>query len=131
LWVKEGDTVPLMLKFYNGDVFVEMTLSSLVMAVKQFEPEGKLVTGGGATLNTHFKKFGIDDNSYFVLVTDFSSASLAGALSDNEDDAGTYFYALAEIEYRHANPFEIGADPLIRTTRSFLIGIERDLQDNA
>jgi hypothetical protein len=129
-WVKENDTVPLLLRFYNGGTYIDFTISSLKFGLKQFEPESLVVTGGGETIDTDFKKFGSDDSAYWVMVASFNGAALASALSDFEGDAGTYFYALAEIEWQTENPFGIGADPIIRTSRTFLIGVERDLIPN-
>lgn len=130
LWVKENDTLPILVRFFTGEAYVELTLSALKFGVKEAEPETLLNVGGGAALDTDFKKYGFDDSAYFLFIADFDGEALASALTNYEADTGTYFYALAEIEWQAVNPYLIGADPLIRTSRTFIVGIERDLIPN-
>lgn len=126
-WMKEGDIFPLLLKWYNLGEFVDFNISSLKVTLKQYEPESGILSAGGATLNTHFVKIGTGEEATWMLVIDASSTALASALGDYEGDAGTAFLALMEIEWKYPNPFAIGAGTFVRSTRTFVVGIERDL----
>lgn len=126
-WIKEGDLMPILIKFYQSDAYVDFNPSSLKLVLKQYEPESGILSEGGATLNTHFAKLGTLTDASWVMVLDISEAALSTALADNEADAGTFFYALAEIQWEWTNPFAVGSTPLRRSSRTFLIGVERDL----
>ncbi|MEI9894240.1 MAG: hypothetical protein WDN28_10235 [Chthoniobacter sp.] len=68
-----------------------------------------------------------------LLHAKFDGAALAASLSNYEADTGTFYDALAEIEFTHDNPYNgipVGPDSLVRTTKTFRIRIERDLGES-
>ena len=129
-YIKSGDKFPLLLKFYNLGRYVDFNISSLKLTLKEYEPESGVLGAGGATLDTHFIKIGAGEDATWMLVIDASPSALAAALSNYEGDAGTIFYGLGEIEWQNANPFAIGGTPFIRSTRTFVVAIERGLVPN-
>lgn len=133
LYVKENDDYLLIVRVQKAGTFIDLSLSSLKIGLKEFEPDSVICVGGGAIESTDFKKLGSGPNAYWVLPVKFETASLKSALLDWEDDNGTQFNALAEIEFVEAagigghNWAGIGPDTLRRTSRTFAINIERDL----
>lgn len=128
LWLKQNDVNPISLRLFNDGVYVDVEMTSLKLGFKVTEPEPLVNTSGGATLGTDFAKYGSRDGAYWVFVVTPTGDPLAGALGDQEADSGTYFYAIAELELRWLNPFlPLGPEMLIRSSRTFLVGIEREL----
>ncbi len=74
--------------------------------------------------------FGADDWGYAVILVSVDSSSIKTSLGDNERPGGTFFYGVGELEFKEANPFGVGASPIIVTSRYFLVRIEREMTPN-
>ncbi len=125
LAVKEGDDLLSRISFVRGQTVQDITLTTLRLVLKEFEPEQTLVVSGA------FQKQGNSTGTNFLLHSKFDGAALAGALSNYEGDKGTFFYALAEFERGETNNTGVGPATLIRSSATFVIRIERDIADNA
>ncbi|MEI9898419.1 MAG: hypothetical protein WDN28_32320 [Chthoniobacter sp.] len=97
----------------------------LKFALKQFEPELVLVEG------TAWERLGSGDTAAYRVAVTLVSDALNAALSDNEDDAGTQFNALAEFQWAEHNPYGIGPTILRGTSRTFVVAMVRDLIPDA
>jgi hypothetical protein len=94
LLVKEGDRFPVSIGFTRDGVLQDLTLRSLRMKCKEFEPDAVL-----ALLEGDFTKTGSGDTTRFESVLNVKERAFAGVLSNYEEDFGTYLDALAEIEF--------------------------------
>lgn len=135
LWAKRGDIFPVIVRFFQGDVYVEPSLTSLKFGLRAEDSTALTVIGGGDTLATDFQVFGADDLAYWVLFLDFSQASLASDIADNEGGPyGTgdtdWYYGLAEIEWQTGTVFGFGPGTTIRTSRTFVVAPEGDFITN-
>jgi hypothetical protein len=130
-WVKENDLQPFVVRFFLGGAFVALDVESIKMTLKEFEPEARLIDIGGGVEDTDFAINGTGDSQSVVFVADFSSALLASILSSHEADAGTFFYPLFELELKTTNSYGIGAATLIRTSRTGVLGFEREMTPNS
>lgn len=129
---KEGDDLLLVIRFRKGGVYVDVPCSSLKLGIKELEPDSLVIVGGGETADVDFKKFGSGAGAYYVLPVSLTGAALAGVLSNYEQDYGTIFNALAELEWvEDTNWAGVGPATLRRTTRNFWVTIERDLVPDA
>lgn len=122
--VKEDDDLLARISFVRGKTVQDVNLDALRLVVKEYEPDVALVVSSET-----FVKQGASTGTNFLLHSKFDGAKLAGALSNYEADTGTFFYALAEIEYVQVNPQygDVGPATLTRTSATFLVRIERDL----
>lgn len=125
LAVKEGDDLLSRISFVRGETVQDISLDALRLVIKEYEPESVLGVSTEA-----FEKQGTGTGTNFLLHAKFSGSALAAALSNYEEDKGTFFYALAEIEYTQVNPESVGPATLVRSSATFIIRIERDIADN-
>lgn len=125
LGVKEGDDLLARVSFLRATTVQDINLDALRMVLKQYEPEAVLCVSSET-----FEKQGTSTGTNFLLHSRFDGSSLAGALSNYESDAGTFFYGIAEIEYTQVNSESVGPAVLVRSSATFLIRIERDLANN-
>ncbi len=125
LAVKEGDDLLARISFVRGTTVQDISLDALRLVLKEYEPEAALVVSTEA-----FEKQGTGTGANFLLHAKFDGETLAGALSNYEEDGGTVFFALAEIEYTQVNAESVGPETLVRTSATFKIRIERDIADN-
>jgi hypothetical protein len=135
LWAKQNDQFPVIVRFFQKDVYVDPALSSLKFGLKALDAATLTVTGGGDTISTDFQKFGDADSAYYVLFLDFSTAALKSDVAESEggpDGSGDtdWFYGLAEIEWQTGTVFGFGPGTTIRTSRTFIVGPEGDLITN-
>jgi len=124
--LKEDDTVILNIRFKKNGVALDPDPTEIRLAFKAFEPEAALFSAGGVA-TTDWAKSGVGANAFFRVPVVATSASLAAALADNEEDAGTKFSALCEIEWKQAISAVGGVTELIASSQTFLVTIERDL----
>ena len=113
------------ISFVRNETVQDISLDALRLVMKEYEPESALVVSTEA-----FEKQGTGTGTNFLLHTKFDGTALAGALSNYESDAATFFYALAEIEYTQINPESVGPATLVRSSATFIIRIERDIANN-
>lgn len=131
LWLKRGDVPPIFVQFANADAYADLALTSLKLTVKHYETESVLLTVGGLASASKMLRVasGRPDQLHYVMVDPIVSTPLKDALEEEADEDGTFFYALAEIEWRMPNTTGIGPSTIIRTSNTFVIGIERDLNN--
>ena len=120
--VKENDDLMMRIFFQKSGTTLDLPLTSLKFGVKEFEPDGLLDLSDDA-----FAKIGVGTNTCYLLHVKFNGPALAGSLSDYEDDQGTFFLALTEIERIETNAETIGPATLTRTSQTFGVRIDRDL----
>lgn len=124
--VKEGDDLLSRITFNRQGTPQDISLTALKMVLKQYEPESAVTVSTEA-----FAKQGTGSGANFLLHSKFEGLALGSALSGYEDDAGTVFFALAEIEYTQVNPETVGPATLVRSSATFAIRVERDIANNA
>lgn len=120
---KQGDVVLVRMRFRKNGVVVDPAPTSLRLVLKQFEPEKVLVVATG------FDQIGVDEAAYFDLPVDLSGDALEAALADYEKDEGTFFEALAEIEWVRSVTHNGSPLTLRSSSRTFPVRIERDLAE--
>jgi hypothetical protein len=128
LYAKYQDSLLLWLTFQKNGQALDLAIESLCIAIKEVEPDSRLVLG------ETFKKFGTGSGAYYGLYADLAVPGLLAALSNYEEDKGTAFEALAEIEWQEANPEYAGGfgpEFLRFTTKDFLITLARDMSQAA
>lgn len=128
LFAKEGDSLLLWISFVKGGQSLDLDIQTLELAIKEFEPDTRLVLGDD------WKKFGSGTGAYYGLYSDISGTDLANALANYEADGGTAFDGLAEIEWTETNPDNgdgFGPADFRFTTRDFRISIARDMAQAA
>ncbi len=121
LFAKITDSLLLWIAFQKDGVNLDLDIGSLAIAIKEFNPDGRLVLG-----NT-WKKFGSGTGAYYGLYAAVSGADLASALSNYESDSGTAFDGLADIQWTEANPDHatFGPENFQFTTRDFKATLAR------
>ena len=126
IFVKEQDDLIIRLRLVKATSIIDLTVAddAARLVLKEAEPEKQVV------ISDHSKKFGTGDSSNILLHAKIDGAALKSSLSDYEEDTGTFYTALAEIELTFTNPFGVGPDTLVRTSRTFGIQIERDLGES-
>lgn len=124
--LKEGDTAILNIRFKKGGVAIDPNPNSIKVAFKEVEPDGVLVSAGGA-VTTAWTKSGSGAAAVCQVPVTMTSDALASALSSNEDDKGTKLDALCEIEWRQTITAIGGVTALVSSTRTFAVTVERDL----
>lgn len=127
---KRGDIPPIFVQFANAD----LPLTSLRLTVKHHGIEAVLLTIGGLASEGKMLRVGSSrpDGVHYILLDPIVSAPLKDALEEEEDDDGTYFYGLAEIEWRMPNDTglaTIAKPTIVRTSNTFVAGCERDLNN--
>lgn len=124
LAVKADDDLLSRVSFIRGTTVQDLTLDSLRLVLKEFEPEKTLVVSGA------FQKQGNSTGTNFLLHAKFDAAALKAALTGYERAKGTFFYALAEFERGEVNNTGVGPATLIRSSATFIVRVERDLGKN-
>lgn len=125
LAVKEGDDLLTRVSFVRGETVQDIDIDSMRLVLKEYEPENELVVS-----SEPIEKQGASTSTNYLLHTKFDGNLLASSLSNYESDEGTYFYALAEIEYVQVNSESVGPSTLTRSSATFCVRIERDLANN-
>ena len=125
LATKEGDDLLLYVRFVKNGVILDLDLEKLALWVKELEPENQVV------VSDQFEKQGTGTGTYYILHAKLDKAELAAALTDYEEDGGTSFLGLAEIERVEVSAWEAGPDTMRVTSRTFGLKIDRDLGEAA
>ncbi|MDR3405602.1 MAG: hypothetical protein P4L99_24110 [Chthoniobacter sp.] len=125
LFVKEQDDLIARLRVVKSGSVLDLAMAdnAMKLVLKELEPENQVVVSDLST------KIGSGDGTSYLVHAKFDSAALAASLSNYEQDSGTFYNALAEIELTFGNPTygAFGPEFLVRTSRTFTIQIERDL----
>jgi len=126
LSAKEDDDLLFIIRCLNGGTVLDLPLTSLKFAAKEFEPERVVVLSTDG-----FYKVGAGTATYYILHAHLDRAKLASVLSNYEADTGTLFAALGEFERVESNigypDATAGPATLRSTSRTFILNIERDL----
>lgn len=132
LWLKRGDNEPILVQFANGDAYADLPLTSLKLTVKHTEPERVIGEFGGLASASKMKRIpgSRPELLRYAIVGQMIGSALDSALDDEEADDGTFFYGLADIEWQMPNDLDIGPETLIRTSNTFVVGCERDMDRN-
>ena len=126
--LKEDDVSILNIRFKKSTVALDPNPTSIKVGFKELETEAVLFSAGGAVGTTWARSDISGDASVFFVPVTVTSDALASALSNYENDAGTRFNALCEIEWKQELPAAIGGvSELVSSTRTFLVTLERDL----
>lgn len=124
--LKENDTAILNIRFKKSEVALDPDPTEINIAFKELETDLAILTGGGA-VTTAWTKIGSGTAAVCRLPIVMTSDALAAALSNYEDDAGTQFDALCEIEWKQAITAVGGITELVASTKTFKVTIARDL----
>ena len=121
LFAKEDDSLLLWLSFQKDGTNLDLAIQSLVISLKEFQPDVRLVLGDT------WKKFGSGTGAYYGLYASISGSALKAALNNYEADAGTAFDGLADIRWEEANPDHatFGPENFQFTTRDFKLTVAR------
>jgi hypothetical protein len=126
LYVKEQDDLIARLRLVKAGSVLDLgDPVSLKLVLKELEPENQIVISDDAV------RIGSGDGTSYLIHAKFDGTLLAGALSNYEADGGTFFPALAEIELTFVNTYGCGPSPIVRTSKTFRIQIDRDLGEAA
>jgi hypothetical protein len=118
--VATGDDLLMVLRWMKGDTTLPVAPTSVQLTLKELEPDSELVVADTFDVVT-------GSDPHVRLVATFSGDELESAISNYEDDTGTFFDALAEIEWIEPNATGVGPVTLRRTSDVFKIRIRRDL----
>lgn len=112
LYAKRGDTFPVILRFNRSGVPVDWpALQTVTLGVKEFEGETLYALSDGT----------FEGGEQAVVITvEIDASTMSAVLSSYEGDRVTSVDVVAEIQFTATGGTK-------RTTRSFLIRIERDL----
>lgn len=94
---KNDDDLVLLVQFKKRGLILDMDLVELRAFFKEFDPDSAIVIGD------KWFKVNTGSLSYYKIYVPMKGSGLQGALSDNEDDNGTFFNALASIEWKTNN----------------------------
>lgn len=92
--IKEGDRFPVSVGFTRDGILQDLDIETLRLKCKEFEPDASVGLFEGS-----FTKVGAGRLTRYTTVMNVKENLLAGILSNYEEDFGTYFDALAEIEF--------------------------------
>ena len=120
--VKTGDLLAFSIGFVKSDTLVELPLEQIYFGLKEYEPERLHLLNDGS-----FTQIGQFEEARYQILASFEAAALRSVLSGYEDDLGTYFDAVAEIEFLTSWEHDDPPLTLRRTTRSFPVRVHRDL----
>lgn len=127
LFVKEQDDLIIRLRLVKNTSVLDLAIADgdARLVLKELEPEGKIVVSDAAI------KVGTGDSSSVLIHAKIDGDAIKAAFTNYEEDGGTLFAALAEIQISFDNPGYFGGDPakLTRTSRTFRIQTERDLNE--
>lgn len=120
-WWKKDDIFLVRVRCRKNGIVIDPTATSLKLALKELEPEGDIV------LSTNFVQVGTGESAYIDLLVDLSSDAVKTALSNYEDDKGTFFDALAELQLERSVTHNGAAVTLRLTSRTFTVRLDRDM----
>jgi hypothetical protein len=133
--VKRGDDRLIYTQIRTQGVVLDLdTIPTMKFGLKEYETERILQMGGGdADTGSPVPLHAIGEGTSrtYILYVKFDDEKLEKVLPSYEDDAGTRFVALAEIEWLEANDAGAGGATLRRTSRTFKVEIDRDLIPDA
>lgn len=126
LFVKQQDDLIIRLRTTNGSTILDLGAvddNACVLTLKENEGDGKIIISDASV------KVSTGDANSILIHAKITGAAIKAAFSDFENDNGTFFAALAEIQITYPNPgYFLDTPPsLVRTSPTFRIQAERDL----
>jgi len=94
----------------------------ITIGLKEFDPEGILAISDGA-----FETLGEWDWTRYRVLCRLEASKLDAALSNYEDDAGTAFSALCEIQWIQPLLFDGVSRQLVRSSQTFSLRLAREI----
>lgn len=120
--LKEDDTRLWLIRFVDATgARLDPDPTTMRLALKAFEPEGKLVEA------EDFEKSGSGSTAEFLMPVNVSGSALTGELANNEDDPGTVVKCVADIDWTRSITFDAAPLPLRASSQTFGISVERDI----
>jgi hypothetical protein len=131
LHLKRGDSLIMALGFVKNNELVDLPVATIRVGLREFEPDKPLFMLNDGS----FARVGDYDTTRFQTVLRLDENQVPGlsaVLSNYEDDVATYFDAPAEIEVdiNWLNPATQQLEGIVRTSRTFLIRVHRDVVRN-
>jgi hypothetical protein len=123
---KLNDNKLFFIRFWNG-TYLDLDLTDLRFALKEVDTNPRLILSTAG-----FLKRGYGPQSYYILHVSFANSKLKNALTNYEDEQGTFFGALCEIERTENNPVASEFDPalpatLVSSSQTFIVEAIRDI----
>lgn len=124
MFCKSGDHLVADIGFTTdgGESLVPIGPSVITMGLKEFDPEGLIAVSDGS-----FETVGEWDQTRYRVLCHLEASKLEAALSNYEEDAGTAFSALCEIQWQQPISFGGVARQLTRSTQTFALRLAREL----
>lgn len=120
---KSGDHLIFDIGFTsNGVGLIPLDMSVILFGLKEFEPEGMLDVSDGS-----YETIGEWDDTRYRIICKIEAAKVEAALSNYEDDSGTWFDALCEIQWTQIVMVQGEPQALTRTSQTFLLRIFREM----
>jgi len=123
--VKRGDRFPISVTFLKGTDVIDLVVTNLAVALKEFEPEARVPLNPSGLL----EKQGLEDTARWITFLDFGDPAIAKLLGNYEDDSGTAFPAVAEVEvsYRVDRGSDLAPLTAVRTSATLVFMVHRDI----
>ncbi len=124
LYGKSGDHLIADIGFTmdGGVSLIPLGPSVITVGLKEFDPEGLLAVSDGG-----FETVGEWDQTRYRVLCHLEPSKLESALSNYEEDAGTAFSALCEIEWQQPLSFAGGLQQLKRSSQTFAVRLAREI----
>ena len=124
LFCKSGDHLIADIGFTmdGGTSLIPIGLSVITVGLKEFDPEGLLAVSDGA-----FETIGEYDQTRYRVLCKLEASQIEASLSNYEDDAGTAFSALCEIQWIQPLSFGGQVRELTRSTQTFALQLAREI----
>jgi hypothetical protein len=121
---KYNDDLVLRVSLKEGSSVLNLDLISLKFALKERDGDPVILNSTGWRKMTA----GIGEATYYLLYVPVSGPVLSGILAEYEEDGGTSFVGIAEIEWVARNASNtVGPDYVRMSSRTFPFRITRDL----
>lgn len=125
--LKRGDVVMLNLRTKKRDVQLDLNPFSVKLAFKELDTEAVLFEAGGEEGTDWKRSTEVGAGAVYYVPVSVDGGLTVGALSNYEDDDGTFFDALCEIELQISITPVGGVDTLVISSNSFRVRLARDL----
>ena len=124
LFCKSGDHLIVDIGFTadGGKSLMPIGPSVITFGLKEFDPEGLLAISDGG-----FETIGEWDWTRYRVLCQLEASKLESALSNYEDDAGTAFSALCEIQWLQPLSFAGAVRQIVRSSQTFSLRLAREM----
>lgn len=124
LFCKSGDYLIADIGFTSdgGKSLIPIGPSVITFGLKEFDPEGLLEVSDGS-----YETIGEWDWTRYRVLCQLEASKVEAALSNYEDDAGTAFSALCEIQWIQPISFGGNLRQITRSTQTFSLRLAREI----